>query len=148
LTVALLCGSIQAKTNLSDWSNVRKLSIGSKIVIATRMGERFGGELKYVDDDSLILLVRMSPPVRQAVEIRREDVAEVRKPKSRALSTALGLGIGLGVGIGIGSIVDARSTSQEDPGLGKLIFGLLGASSGTAVGSAFQLKGKKIYVAR
>jgi small nuclear ribonucleoprotein (snRNP)-like protein len=146
LTIALICSSAQAKTNPSDWGNVQKLSIGSKITVSTKKGERYEGELRQVDNDTLTLLVRMSRSARQAVEIRRDDVSEVRKPKSRALSTLLGAGIGLGVGIGVGAGVDARS-SGEDPNLGKLIFGFLGVLAGTAVGSAFQLKGKKIYVA-
>ena len=146
LTIALLSCSVQGKTNPSDWGKVLKLSIGSKIAVSTKKGERFEGELKQVDKDTLTLLVRMSRSARQAIEIHRDDVSEVRKPKSRVLSTLLGAGIGLGVGIAIGAGVDARS-SGEDPGLGKMIFGSLGALGGTAVGTALPLKGKKIYVA-
>jgi small nuclear ribonucleoprotein (snRNP)-like protein len=146
LTVILISVSVQAKTSLSDWGKVQKLSLGSKIAVSTKKGERFEGELKYVDSDTLTLLVRMSRSARQAVEIRREDVSEVRKPKSRLLSTVLGAGIGLGVGIAVGAGVDARS-SGEDPGLGKLLFGFLGVLGGTTVGGALPMKGKKIYVA-
>jgi len=78
------------------------------------------------------LLVRISQSSRQQIEIRREDVTQVRRPKSRLLSAVLGAGIGLGVGIAIGAGVDARS-SGEDPGLGKLVFGMLGITSGMAV---------------
>ena len=124
-----------------------KLSIGSKIAVSTKKGERFEGELKQVDNDTLTLLVRMSRSARQAVEIHRDDVSEVRKPKSRMLSTLLGAGIGLGIGIAIGAGVDARS-SGEDPGLGKVLFGSLGVLGGTTAGAALPLEGKKIYVAR
>ena len=146
LAVFLVCGSVQAKPNLADWSNVLKLSVGSKVLVSTKKGEVFEGELRQVDNDMMTLLVRISQSSRQAIEIRREDVTQVRKPKNRLLSAVLGAGIGLGVGIAIGAGVDARS-SGEDPGLGKMIFGSLGALSGMAVGTALPLKGKKIYVA-
>ena len=147
LVAVFFFGSAQAKPNLSDWSSVQGLKLGSKLMVSTRKGERFEGELKHVDADSLLLLVRVSRSARQAIELRRDDVSEVRKPKSRVLTTALGMGIGLGVGLGIGAIYDSQHTGTDDPGLGKLVYGALGAGSGLAVGGFLRLKGKKIYVA-
>jgi hypothetical protein len=150
LIFAMLPSSLQAKTNLSDWNNVERLRIGANIIVSTRTGESFAGELKHVDDDSLILLVRMSDVIRKAVELRRDEIYDVRKLKSRSLPLVLGVGIGAGVGIGIGAVVDAKSISHEDPSLGKFIFGLLGGLGGAAVGGTFSNRrrnGKQIYVA-
>jgi hypothetical protein len=147
LIAALLPCSVQAKTNLSDWGNVQRLKIGAKIVVSTKRGDRFAGELKHVDTDSLVLLVRVRDVMRQAIDLRREDVAEVRKPKSRYLPLLLGAGIGVGVGVGIGAISDARHPYGDDPGLGKVLFGFLGGLMGVAGGGAIPMKGKKIYIA-
>lgn len=147
LIASLLPVSVQAKPNLSEWSNVQKLSVGTDIVVSTMKGERYEGALKHVDADGLLILVRVSRASRQAFELRREDVSEIRKSKSRALGMLLGFGVGLGVGLGIGAISDARHPYGDDPGIGKAVFGTLGATSGLAVGGAIPLKGKKIYVA-
>jgi hypothetical protein len=147
LIAALLPCSVQAKTNLSDWGNVQRLKIGAKIVVSTKRGDRFAGELKHVDTDSLVLLVRVRDVMRRAIDLRREDVAEVRKPKSRYLPLLLGAGIGVGVGVGIGAISDARHPYGDDPGLGKVLFGFLGGLMGVAGGGSIPMKGKKIYVA-
>ena len=147
LLLALIPGSLQAKPNASDWGNVRRLDIGSTIVVATKNGERYKGDLKHVDDNSMTLLVRYSDTARQAVEIQRDDVREVRKSKSRLLSAIVGAGIGLGVGIAIGAAYDGRHPYSDDPGLGKVIYGSTGMLIGTAAGGALPFKGKKIYVA-
>ena len=147
LLVALAPISLQAKPAPSDWSNVQRLQIGTTIVVSTKNGEQYEGDLKYIDDDSMTLLVRYSPAARQAVELQRDDVREVRKKKSHVLSTILGGGIGLGVGIAIGASYDARHPYSDDPGLGKGVFGGLGLLTGSAVGRALPIKGKKIYVA-
>jgi small nuclear ribonucleoprotein (snRNP)-like protein len=147
LMVALMPLTVLAKTDLSDWNNVQRLKVGSTVIVSTKKGERFLGDVRHVDNDSLILLVKVSSVARQAFELRREDVAEVRKRRSRALMTALGVAIGLGVGIGIGAISDARHPYSDDPGIGKALFGGLGALGGIGLGAALPLKGKKIYVA-
>ena len=146
LTLVLVCGSVQAKSNLADWGNVQKLSVGSNLLVATKKGEVFTGDLRQVDADTVTLLVRMSHSSRQAIEIRREDVSEVRKPRSHALMTALGLGRGLGVGIGIGAVYDSQHPFSDDPGIGKALYGGLGALVGTVGGRAIPIKGKKVYV--
>jgi len=103
LTVALVCGSVQARTDLGDWGNVMKLSVGSKIRVATRKGEVLEGELRQVDNAAVTLLVRISQSSRQQIEIRREDVTQVRRPSPACCLRCWGAGIGLGVGIAIGA---------------------------------------------
>ena len=146
LLLCLVPLSAQARTDLSDWENVKRVSVGTGLQVSTKKGESFVGALKYADDHLLVLLVPVSRSSRMAVELQRDQVTEVRKKKSRGLSTILGTAIGLGVGIGIGAAVDAKS-SGEDPGKAQIIFGTLGGFGGGAVGRAFSIKGKKIYVA-
>ena len=147
LMFALLPASIQAKTNLSDWTNVRRVKTGTSIVVSTKMGDVYAGDLKQADDDSLVLLVRVSDVMRKAVELRKNDVYEVRRPKRRMKPLLIGAAIGAGAGIGVGAIYDASHPFSDDPGIGKALFGFLGGLMGTAAGGAFSLKGKKIYVA-
>jgi hypothetical protein len=147
LTLALIGGAVQAKTNPSQWSNVQKLSPGAKLIVATSKGQAFAGELKQVNNDTLTLLVRVSHSARQAVVIRREDVSEVRKMRSKGFMTALGAGVGLGAGIAIGAVYDSQHPFSDDPGIGKAIFGGMGALIGVLGGSLLPRKGKKIYVA-
>ena len=146
LLLCLMAGTAQAKPDLSDWANVKRLTIGTTLQVQTRKGERLVGDLKHVDDNQMVLLVRVSQSSRMAVELQKDQVTEVRRKKSRTLSIILGTAIGLGVGIGIGAVVDARS-SGEDPGLAQMYFGLLGGLSGAGVGGALPIKGKRIYLA-
>jgi len=147
LIVAILITPVQAKPNLSDWNNVQNLKLGSNIAVSTKRGELFEGKLKHIDADSLLLLVQVSRSARQAIEVRREDVAQVRKAKRRGLSMALGFGIGLAAGIAFGAISEAQHPGNDDPGLAQLVGALLGAPVGLAVGTGMPLKGKKVYVA-
>jgi hypothetical protein len=134
-----------AGSNLSDWNNVRILEVGTTIIVRTKAGERYEGDLKSVKVDSLSLMVNVSRLMRQVIEVRRDEVREVKTRLSRMASSAIGASIGLGVGIGIGAIVDLRDKYGEDPGLGKGIFGSLGLLAGSVAGRELPLFGKKVY---
>src|SRR5437588_10722710 len=60
LLFALLPTSIQAKTNLCDWTNVRRIKTGPSIVVSTKMGDVYAGDLKEDGDGSLVLLAGCS----------------------------------------------------------------------------------------
>jgi small nuclear ribonucleoprotein (snRNP)-like protein len=147
LLASLIPVSAYAKPPRFDWTNVQNLNVGSKIVVVTKRGEQYEGELKHVDADSLLMLVRVSTASREAIELRRENVSEIRKHSSRAKGTLLGLAIGLGAGLTIGAISDSQHNYSRYPNVGKGLFGAMGAGIGLALGRQMHLKGQKIYVA-
>lgn len=139
--------SAWAQTNHNDWGNVMRLSLGSTIIVKTKKGAKFAGELTQVTDDSLSLIVNVSRTVTQVIDLRRDEIREVQRRKSRTVGTIVGGAIGAGIGLALGGIADSRSRSKEDPGLATSLGGLLGGLFGAVVGTAVPLRGKKIYVA-
>lgn len=148
LVLSLMSQLAVAKNNLGDWNNVRILEVGTKIVVKTKAGEKYEGDLKSAGADSLSVAVNVSQAMRQVIEIRRDEVKEVKTRLSRIASTAVGAGVGLGVGLGLGALVDLKDKYGEDPGLGKAIFGSLGFLIGSAAGRGLpQFLGRKVYEA-
>jgi hypothetical protein len=80
------------------------------------------------------------------ISLTREEIAEVRKGKSREIVMLLvGTAIGVAAGVAIGSTLD--HPGSDDPGLGKLLGGGVGGLAGLTVAGAFPRKTKKVYVA-
>lgn len=148
LLVVLLLSQISlAKNNVHDWNNVRILDIGSTIVVKTKQGEKYEGKLDLATVDSLSIAVTVPRVMRQVIDLRKDEIKEVRTKLSRGASTAIGAGIGLGVGIGLGQIADSKDKYGEDPGLGKLVGGMLGILWGALGGGAIGFGSKKVYEA-
>src|SRR6267378_1570434 len=131
LAIFLLSDFALAKTNNNDWNNVRILEPGSTIVVKTKQGEKYEGTFKVATVDSLSVVVTVPQVMRRVIDLRRDEIKEVRTKLSRFTSTAIGAGVGLGVGIGLGAIADSKDKYGEDPGLGKLLFGFTGVLLGS-----------------
>lgn len=147
LVVVCLSQISFAKNNVHDWNNVRIIDIGSTIVVKTKQGEKYEGKLEVATPTSLSIAVTVPRVMRQVIDLRKDEVREVRTKLSRGASTAIGAAIGLGVGIGLGQIADSKDKYGEDPGLGKFVGGLLGVLWGAVGGMAIGFGSKKIYEA-
>jgi hypothetical protein len=148
LLVVLLLSQISlARNNVNDWNNVRILDIGSTITVKTKQGEKYEGELDFATVNSISITVTVPRVLRQVISIRKDEVKEVHTKLSRGVSTAIGAGIGLGVGIGLGQIADSKDKYGEDPGLGKLVGGMLGILWGAVGGAAIGFGSRKVYQA-
>lgn len=148
LLVILLLSEIGlAKSNVHDWNNVRVIDIGSTIVVKTKQGEKYEGILNYATVDSLSIAVTVPRVMRQVINLRKDEIKQVRAKLSRGASTAIGAAIGLGVGIGLGQIADSKDKYGEDPGLGKFVGGLLGILWGAIGGGVIGFGSKTIYEA-
>ena len=147
LILCLLSQFAVAKNNLSDWNNVRILEIGTTILVKTKAGEKYEGDLKRTTADSLTIVIQPPYSTRQTLDLKKDEVKEIRTKLSRVTSTLVGTVVGTGAGIGIGAAVDSRDRYGEDLGLGKVVFGFLGLVFGTAIGTRLKFNGKKIYQA-
>jgi hypothetical protein len=148
LLVVLCLSQISlAKNNVHDWNNVRIIDIGSTIVVKTKQGEKYEGKLDLVTVNSLSIAVTVPRVMRKVIDLRKDEIKEVRTKLSRGASTAIGAAIGLGVGIGLGQIADSKDKYNEDPGLGKLVGGLVGVLWGALGGGVIGFGSKKIYEA-
>jgi small nuclear ribonucleoprotein (snRNP)-like protein len=147
IALSLLSQVAFAKNNLSDWNNVRILDIGTTIVVKTKAGERYEGRLKKVEADSLAVVVEVSRAMRRVIDIRRDEVKQIRTKLSRTASVVVGTAVGVGVGITLGAIADSKDRYGEDPGLGKSVGALLGLLFGSIAGTGLSLSGRKVYEA-
>jgi hypothetical protein len=137
-----------AGDNLSDWNNVRILETGTAIVVKTKAGEKYECVLKSTTSDSLTIVLNSGQATRKLIDLRKDEVKEVRRKLSRVTSTLIGTGIGTGIGIALGDPLDAKDKYGEDPGLAKAVFGFLGMVFGTAVGTRLRFTGKRVYQAK
>jgi hypothetical protein len=135
-----------AQQNFSDWGNVEKLKPDTRVIVSTRKGIAFSGVKRQATDDTLFMEIALPVHGTRTISLAREEIAEVRKGKSRSVVILLvGVAIGVAAGVAIGSAADHPGT--DDPDLGKLLGGGLGALGGLAVAGAFPRKTRKVYVA-
>lgn len=145
-TVLLLPTQLLAQQNLSDWGNVAKLKPDTRVIVSTKKGLAFSGVKRQSTDDSLFMEIALPVHGTRTISLSRDEIAEVRKGKSRSVVMLLvGVAIGVAAGVAIGSTADHPGT--DDPHIGKILGGGLGALGGLAVAGAFPRKSKKIYVA-
>jgi hypothetical protein len=144
LVLMLSPGALFAQKALSDWGNVEKLKPGTKIIVTTKNGREFAGEKRQSTDDTLFMETRFPVQGTRTFSLTKDEIAEVRKIKSRWLLPLVGAAVGIGVGIAIGSTADHPYT--DDPNLGKMLGGGLGGLIGFGTGSMIHRKAKTIYV--
>ena len=146
LVFQLTPGLLFAQKKQSDWSNVEKLNSGARLIVSTKKGREFAGEKRKATDDTLFLEIELPVHGTRIITLSRDEIAEVRKKRSRALPMLIGGAAGAGTGATFGDLVyDHRG--GDDPHLGALVIGLIGALIGIAVASKMPKKAKKVYVA-
>jgi hypothetical protein len=145
LGLILMPGLLFAQKNLADWGNVEKLKSGTKVIVTTKKGMEFAGEKRQTTDDTLFMDVALPGQGTRTISLPREEVAEVRKRKSRGMMPLIGAAIGVAAGVAIGSTAD--HSGSDDPGLGKVVGGGLGGLIGLSAGGFIPRKSKQVYVA-
>lgn len=127
-----------------DWAPVQSLKQGSTVRVFMRNGERLEGYLQATSNDSLKLdvtepgsgIVLTFGRTLARVDVVRLYKAHLTVDRPRRLSgkeLLIGTAVGVAVGVGVGAIYDANHPYGDDPGAGKLTFGILGALLGPAV---------------
>lgn len=83
-----------------DWSALKSVESGSKVVIKLKNGKTVNGKLAAVSDTGLSLSVSGKP-----LDVSREDILKVHQisGKSATKATLIGLGVGAGSGAAIGA---------------------------------------------
>jgi hypothetical protein len=146
LGLLLMPGLLFAQKNLSDWGNVEKLKPGTKVIVSTKKGIAWSGQKRQSTDDTLFMEVALPVHGARIISLTRDEIAEVRKGKSRGIVMLLvGTTVGIAAGVALGSTLD--HPGSDDPGLGKLLGGGVGGLAGLTAASALPRKTKKIYVA-
>lgn len=125
LVLLLTPNLLFAQQNLSDWSNVERLKPDTRVIVSTKKGIAFSGVKRQSTDDTLFMEIALPVHGNRTISLTREEIAEVRKGKSRsAVMLLVGAAIGVAAGVAIGSRAD--HPYSDDPGLGKLLGGGLG----------------------
>jgi hypothetical protein len=145
--VVTLSAVAVAQQPLSNWANVENLKHGTSIVVTTRNGREFTGVKRQSTGDSLLLEAKFAVQGNRTISLARDEIAQVNKMKSKWMYPLIGLGVGIAAGVAIGDTADHRG--GDDPGLGKVVGGLLGGTIGLGTGAALSRKPgtKTIYVA-
>ncbi|HXM35639.1 MAG TPA: hypothetical protein VN920_10660 [Pyrinomonadaceae bacterium] len=89
-----------------DWSALKTVTSGSKLVTKLKKGKKIEGKLTGVSDTTLSLTVKGKP-----LDVNRDDVLSIYQT-SRKSTTQASL-IGLGVGAGAGALIGVAG-SRED----------------------------------
>ena len=153
LLLCLLAPFALAKGVPDDWGKVKALKSGTSIVLITKQGAEFEGDVHLVTDDEIAVAV--DDGSWRLARLKRVEVSEIRKRRSQLSRQALGGAIGAGVGFGVGYALGSQHGPAADPaevkgiaaligGIGLTLGGLIGASFGPKV---FSAKGEMIYLA-
>ena len=111
LIFTLLCQTTSAQSVRGNWDEVRKTKPGSKLTIKTKTGQKHEGKVKEIMADSITLSPKGGG---SGVELKREEIAEIRKKSGAhtaayaALLGGVGFAGGYGIGYGIGEAKNAR----------------------------------------
>ena len=151
LVASLLLPSVtlaQVTTATRDWSGLKTVISGSKLVIKLKSGKTVEGKLSGVSETALSLSVSGKP-----LDLSREEILSVYqvRGKSAKKPTLIGLGVGAATGAAIGV------AGGDDDGFflsrpqAAAAFGILGAAVGAIAGFAIGKSGHKrvlIYEAK
>ena len=139
LIAALLLPSVtlaQGTTaSTGDWSVLKTVTSGRKLVITLKHGKTVKGKLNSVSDTALSLSVGNKP-----VDLNREDVLRVYQiaGKSAKKATLIGLGVGAAAGAAVGAAGgddDGFFISRAQFAAGLSVLGAgVGALAGFAIG--------------
>lgn len=141
--LAFSAQTVLAQSNKNNWSEAQKIKPGSKLKIKTKTGQKFTGRMVAVTADSITLAAKTPG---KDIELKREEIAEIRK-KSVALTAGYaallgGLGFvgGYGIGYGVGEATDAEFAIEYP-------IAVFGAAAGAIAGAIIGSKGQVIYKA-
>jgi hypothetical protein len=117
----------------NDWSVLRTVTSGSKLVVNLKNGKTVEGKLSGVSDTALSLSISSKP-----VDLNREDVIRVYRVGGKSVTKAVLVGAGLGAGAGaaVGAAGGGSNDSFGAPSRPVLTVGLavLGAGAGAIAG--------------
>lgn len=136
---------MQAASN-HDWSVLKGVATGSKLVTRLRNGKTVEGKLTGVSDTTLSLTVKGN-----STDLGRDDILTVYQVngKSAKKATLIGFGVGAGAGAAIGAAGGDNVFVKKSAAAGA--FGVIGAGAGALVGFAIGKSGHKrvlIYEAK
>ncbi len=143
LWLVLFTPTIFAQSIPYDWDALQKLKPGTKLTIKTKTRQKLNGKFKAVTAD--VLTVADSKVADKEVEIKRAEIAEIRRKSGKLVATYAAVfgGLGFAGGYGFGYFLAEAHHSRYHVEYGTA---LMGASIGAALGGAFAgSRGEVIY---
>lgn len=144
LLLTLCSQTALAQGAAGGWVEVQRIKVDSKLTVRTKTGQKVEGRVKAVTPDSITL--SLSKGATKEIEIKRDEVAEIRRKSAARTATyaalfgGLGVAAGYGIGYGVGEAAHA-GYATEYPGA------VIGAAVGIAVGAILGSTGQVIYKA-
>jgi hypothetical protein len=125
-----------------DWSAVRALASGEKLVVRTKDGDRVAG--RFVSADDSVLVVRHD---ETNLSLARDNVrlVQLNRGKSRLKGALFGTAIGGGAGFAAGGII-YFPYRDDIAGVTVPAFTGLGAAIGAGIGAALAKGTKNVTV--
>lgn len=122
----------------SDWSSIRDLKPGTRVVVVERSGAESKGRVTRADDTTVLL--------DKGRTISRDSIARVYLTKRGSIlkRALIGAAAGAGIGTAVGVIVTVATKSEGLAAAGGF---LIGIPAGAAVGAATagRKRGRLIY---
>ena len=121
-----------------DWSVLKTVTSGTKLVTKLKSGRNVEGKLTAVSDTALSMTVKDKP-----LDLNRDDIRSVYQVngKSATKATLIGLAAGGGTGAAIGAAGSDNVFVKRSAGAG--VFGILGAGAGALAGFVIGKSGHK-----
>jgi len=130
-----------------EWSGLKTVTVGSKLVTKLRNGKTVEGKLTGVSDTALSLTVKGKP-----TDLNRDDIQSVYQTnrKSAKKATLIGMAVGGGAGAAIGAAGSNNDAFVSHSAV-TAGFAILGAGAGAVAGYFIGRSGRKrvlIYEAK
>jgi hypothetical protein len=137
--------SVTAQTAKNDWSEVEKTAAGMKLKVKTKAGEVFEGKVTVISSDSLSL--SLTKIIGQEKELKKDEIAEIRKKSGGRTAGYAGVigGLGAAAGFGIGYGIGEAKQSRFRP---EYPMAAVGAATGAIIGAIIGSRGQLIYKAQ
>ncbi len=131
-----------AQNAASDWEALQKLKPGTKLTIKTKTGRKLNGKFKAVT--AAVLTVTDNKAADKEVEIRRAEIAEIRKKSGKLVASYAAVfgGLGFAGGYGSGYLLGEAHESRYRL---EYATAVMGAGIGAALGAFIGSKGEVIY---
>ncbi len=136
----------QDATRQNEWSAIRAVPFGDKLVIEMKDGKTIKGQFKGISDRTLTLSQNKATTDLELINLER-----VYREVGRSLvkSTLIGAGVGAATGAAIGFGVTVGNEANRREGfhiLAGVVLGTIGAGIGAAAGLIAGSKSKRILI--
>lgn len=142
LWLVLFTPTVFAQRITNNWDVLQRLKLGTKLAIKTKTDQKLNGKFKAVTADTLT--VTDSKAANKEVEVKRAEIAEIRRKSGKLVASYAAVFGGLGFAGGYGGGYLLAEAHQSRYHL-EYATAVMGAGIGAALGAFIGSRGEVIY---